>query len=175
MSVYPVGAQVQRRATLSDDEVYRYTLTRAWASEGTVLRVVMLNPSTADATLDDPTIRRCVGFAVKLGHAALIVYNLYAFRATRPSDLWRGQDAVGPVNDSVLMSAAADAHANSAPMVAAWGVGAKDDRVRQVLAMTDGVQWVSLGPACLSGAPRHPLYLAADTQLQRWPAVGAKR
>jgi hypothetical protein len=84
-----------RGATLSDCGRYRYRLWRRWADGPTVL-FVMLNPSTADADVDDPTIRRCIGFARSWGAGALEVVNLYAWRATQPAEL---KAAVGPVGE----------------------------------------------------------------------------
>lgn len=60
---------------------------------------VLLNPSTADAEVDDPTLKRCIGFARAVGMDALTVVNLCAFRATRPADLWRAPDPIGPEAD----------------------------------------------------------------------------
>lgn len=101
-------------AKISDCGQYRYTLTRGDAPR---LCFVMLNPSTADATLDDPTIRRCLGYAKREGCAGLEVLNLYALRATNPADLWKHHDPVGPDNDRELYWAAS----RYMRMVAAWG------------------------------------------------------
>ena len=113
-------------ARFSPCGAYRYHLTRRWA-EGEMLTFVMLNPSTADADLDDPTIRRCIGFARREGAAGLQVVNLFAYRATKPKDLWAAravQNIVGPENERVLEDAAASA--NSFPLVCAWGAAAGD-------------------------------------------------
>ncbi len=79
---------------------YRYTLSRTWdtlTGVGTVV-FVMLNPSTADEHVDDPTIRRCISFAKAAGFAGLYVVNLFAWRATKPADLWAADDPVGRWN-----------------------------------------------------------------------------
>jgi hypothetical protein len=115
----------------------------------------MLNPSTADAERDDPTIRRCGGFARAWGFGAMTVVNLFALRATDPARLRRARDPIGRDNDRHIAEAAAGADA----LVLAWGIhGALRDRDRAVLALLS-----ELRPSCLGltrgGHPRHPLYL----------------
>jgi hypothetical protein len=140
-------------ARLSDCGAYRYTLTRRWANDGPTATFIMLNPSTADAEQDDPTIRRCLGFAKALGCGRLIVGNLYAYRATKPADLWLAADPVGPDNDATL-AALAD---TDGPLIAAWGINAKPARVGAALTLL-GPKLTALG-VTKQGAPRHPLYL----------------
>lgn len=172
MSVYPIGAKVQRNAKMSDDEAYCYSLTRAWADKGSVMRVVTLFPTLGNPIEDDTLTQTLAARAAKLGHAAVMIFNLYALRVARPVDLWKdGVDAIGPMNDRVIMEAAAEAHTKNAPMVAAWGAGAKDDRIRHVRLMTDGIRWVTFGPLMPSGHPRHPLFLEAGSTLTAMPAV----
>lgn len=160
-------APLVKRATISADGLYRYTLSRTWDWNGPVwsLAFIMLNPSTADAELDDPTIRRCMGFARTFGYGGLVVVNLYAFRATKPADLWRAADPVGPENDEYLAALLADRAAHGVPTIAAWGAHAKPDRVRQVLDMPGAERLVCLGHT-KHGAPRHPLYLRGDSQMR---------
>ena len=120
---------------------------------------VGLNPSTADEEADDPTIRRCVGFARDWGFARLDVVNIYAFRATDPRALWAADDPVGPENDRVLAQVVGSADL----VVAAWGVQARRDRVRDLAGILARVPLYALGVA-KEGAPRHPLYVRADAQ-----------
>lgn len=145
---------------------YRYRLWRRWA-DGPQALWIMLNPSTADAAKDDPTIRRCVAFATSWGCGGIVVANLYAWRATSPEDLWRaerndGQNIVGPENDAVIAAALRDPATGT--RIAAWGTHAKSDRVAEVWALVDDAR---VGLVCLSrsrsGAPRHPLWLGSDT------------
>lgn len=153
-------------ALISDDGWYRYWLTRRW-NTGSVATFVMLNPSTADASLDDPTIRRCIGFAKAWGCGALSVVNLYAFRSTDPKGLWIAEDPVGPDNDDHLSAAALGAAISGWPLVAAWGANAKPDRVSHVLALPGMDALTALGTT-KDGAPRHPLYLRADAVRMPW-------
>lgn len=144
-------------AVLSPCGRYRYSLTRTFfTGRGRVL-FVMLNPSTADAETDDPTIRRCIGFARKWGFQRLDVANLFAWRATDPQELRRAIDPVGPENDRRLMmlSSCADA------VIAAWGAqGSYRNRATEVLGLLEGtVEHLGL---TRQGHPKHPLYLRAD-------------
>lgn len=161
--------QAPSYARISDDGVYRYTLGRQWVGGDGTAVFVMLNPSTADAATDDPTIRRCIGFAKTLGCGGLHVVNLYAYRATRPADLWLATDPVGPENDKVLRAAFLTAYGEGSPVIAAWGVNAKPSRARAVglLATSAGVGLSALG-VTKAGAPRHPLYLRSDALLTPW-------
>ncbi len=144
-------------ATLSPDGLYRYRLRRAWGVDNWV-NFIMLNPSTADADQDDPTIRRCIGFARRWGYDGLIVTNLYAYRATKPKVLRTVADPVGPDNDTHLLACSLDR-----PVVAAWGANADPARVAAVLELLPGDIY-TLG-LTKDGQPRHPLYVRADTDV----------
>lgn len=89
-----------KSAVLSADRRYRYGLFRIWDLERPLAMFVGLNPSTADETDDDPTIRRCVRFASDWQYGGLIMANLFAYRATSPRDLPDGEEAVGALNDA---------------------------------------------------------------------------
>ncbi len=146
-------------AYFSECRTWRYSLTREVApltGEGTV-SFIGLNPSTADATTDDPTIRRCIRFARDWGFARLKMLNLYAYRATTPRELKCASDPVGPDNDHVLALAVGF----SDLIVCAWGVNADAERAARVLAFY-------AAPHCLGvtkdGMPRHPLYVRANAR-----------
>lgn len=155
-------------AIISDDGLYRYQLTRRWGP-GAVVGFVMLNPSTADAEQDDPTIRKCIGFARRWCYDAITVWNLYAYRATKPTDLWKAADPVGPDNDFYL-GIGLDFMADYAqgPIVAAWGANAKPDRVKQFRALAEGRKTGCLG-FTKAGQPLHPLMLSYERLLLGWP------
>lgn len=162
---------LSRTAVISGCGQYRYRLGRSWAADtspGRTVAFVMLNPSTADAMVDDPTIRRCVGFARDWGFAALEVVNLLAYRATNPRDLVAVRDPFGPYNPGHL----ADAVREADLVVAAWGASfpqqlAWSVDVTAALLRDRGAHHLGLTAA---GHPRHPLYLRADTQPVRWVA-----
>lgn len=150
-------------AVLSECGTYRYRLWRRWG-DGTALLFVMLNPSTADATADDATIRRCIRFAQAHGHGAVEVVNLYAYRATDPKDLRRAGYPVGPDNDEHTVAAAREA----AEVCVAWGANVRDlERPQIVLPM---LRKLGVSLQCLritrSGFPQHPLMLPSSYRLQ---------
>lgn len=163
---------VERSAVLSPCGLYRYSLSRIWDRLTPPVLFIMLNPSTADAEQDDPTIRRCMGFAQRWGAGGVRVVNLFAWRATRPADLKRahylqasivgdprGYPIVGP-NDSALISMAADA----GRIIAAWGAWPGPfDRTHQVAGLLDGRHVEALALTS-KGAPRHPLYVRGDVE-----------
>lgn len=141
------------------DGRYRYLLWRRWAEADSLL-FIMLNPSTADAERDDPTIRRCIGFARSWGFGGVEVVNLFAWRATLPRALARARDPVGPHNDRAISQAVARSRA----VIAAWGVhGALGDRDEQVAQLLAATRLRCLG-LTRDGAPRHPLYVAGKVR-----------
>ena len=173
---------IRRAAVIDATGEYRYVLYRWWCdemacrwrvpSETFAVPVVpfvlwvMLNPSTADAEIDDPTIRRCIGFTRVWGYEMLAVVNLFARRCTDPKQLVGG-DPVGPLNDTWIAQEAGQA----ARIIAAWGaneqVTRRDQSVKVILndeAVCDRVE--DLGRT-KSGHPRHPLYVPAD----QWPEL----
>ena len=156
---------VEASAVFSADRLYRYALRRIWSS-GPVMSFVMLNPSIANETENDPTIRRCMAFARAAGCAGLAVVNLYAWRSTVPGGLRTAADPVGPDNHRWL----ACALAQPGPLVAAWGALAERRRVSEVLELVGRRELQCLGVTA-HGQPRHPLYVRADTPLQSWPTA----
>ncbi len=153
-------------AVISDDGVYRYLLTRSRAA-GPDLTFIMLNPSTADDRVDDPTIRRVLGFAWREGAGRLVVVNLYGLRATDPKELARHPEPVGPRNDEFIRL-----HCQPrALVVAAWGNsgGLRAAYVTDMLTAR-GVRLMCLGRT-RSGEPRHPLYVRGDKPLEPYAAV----
>ena len=80
-----------KSAEFSPDKVYRYELWRIWDEALPVCMFIGLNPSTADETVDDPTIRRCINFAKEWGYGQLVMTNLFAFRATKPAEMMRAR------------------------------------------------------------------------------------
>lgn len=153
---------VTRTAGLSEDGTFRYWLGRRWA-DGSVCVFCMLNPSKADHLVDDPTARRCVGFARSWGCGGLFIINLYALRATDPAALWKHSDPVGPENDRWLTDYAELADRQGWPLIAAWGANARTGRVAAVLDLPGMDQMQHLG-LTKAGAPRHPSRLRAGAE-----------
>lgn len=160
-----------KTATLSDCGRYRYRLGRAWDETLPRLGFVMLNPSTADADVDDPTIRKCMGFAERAGCGGIEVVNLFAWRATDPRALRAAGYPVGPLN----IAAIADMLGAVPRVVCAWGANARGTigqnqselalslirargRTPEVLRLLD------------DGTPAHPLMLPYACQpAPMWP------
>lgn len=155
-------------ATFDRDGLYRYELTRTWDETLPSVTWIMLNPSTADAHTDDPTISRVVGFSRNWGYGSAHVVNLFALRATSPSELRRATNPVGPDNDLVLT----EVFGHDTPVIAAWGnQGAirnpttDEPRCQEVWRLLDDR---STEVWCLGltrrGQPTHPLYLPGDSR-----------
>jgi hypothetical protein len=153
-------------ADLSPCGHYRYRLSRRWDDAAPRLLVVMLNPSTADETLLDPTATRCLLRARALGFGAVELVNLFALRATDPRALRGADDPVGPGNDAAIMEAAEQADA----ILCAWGArGAFLGRGAAVARMLRGCgrPLLHLG-LTRCGQPRHPLYVPLATIPSAW-------
>lgn len=150
-------------AVISDCGQYRYKLTREWGSGPTCV-FIMLNPSTADASEDDPTIRRCISFARREGCGGLTVMNLFAYRATSPDDMMRAVDPVGPQNDEYLRSVLV---ANYSPIIAGWGAHGKFMSRDKAVSALLGDKLECLGTT-KTGQPRHPLYIRSDAPRLPW-------
>jgi len=163
------GIHGDATATFDPTRAYRYRLSRTWDPTGPVVTFVMLNPSTADAEVLDPTVRRCLGFARAWGFGSLEVVNLFAFRATDPRDLLRADAPVGPANDRAILGAVSAADR----VVVAWGArGAHLGRAAAVAGLLHAGPSRPLGLGTTKGGqPRHPLYVRADTRPSRWSAT----
>jgi hypothetical protein len=152
-----------RLAVISPCGLYRYSLRRALDMHGMrQILWVMLNPSTADATQDDPTIRRCIGFSKAWGFAELAVVNLYALRSTDPKALWSASDPIGPDNDDHIRKLAEC----SDMTVCAWGQpGPVKERALHVRGLLPEAHCLKLNK---DGSPGHPLYLPKVLTPQVW-------
>jgi hypothetical protein len=156
-------------AVMSKCGLYRYRLDRRWG-DGPTCGFIMLNPSKADADVDDPTIRRCIGFARREGCGALMVGNLFAFRATNPEVMADAEDPFGPENRHFLMNMVERV---DGPLIAAWGSHwMADDAVSEWVRSAGGSRLLCLGRTKV-GAPRHPLYVRADAPLMPFERVTA--
>ena len=158
-------------AQFSECRRYRYSLTRAWAA-GPVVTWIMLNPSSADETRDDPTIKKCIGYSLNQGFAGLVILNLFGFRSTYPHSLMTIDDPVGPRNDAALSTQVGA----RTPFVCAWGnepfrsaaVARKlGPRVFDVLRTLAGEDLRVLKLTEL-GQPAHPLYLKSSLRFTPW-------
>lgn len=157
---------MKKSAVISPCGNYRYWLEREWNPDLPKVAFLMLNPSTADGREDDPTIRRCIGFAKSWGYGGFVVVNLFAVRSADPSILKDHDDPVGKSNDSWVRHAIEV----SDEVVCAWGSHKfAFDRACEVLAMMKGARTVAL-KVTKGGSPGHPLYIKADaSRVPYWP------
>lgn len=153
-------------ALFSEDGVYRYLLTRRWDDRPAVVWV-MLNPSTADAFVLDPTVRRCVGFTKSWGWGGIQVVNRFGLRSTDPKALKVHADPIGKDNAAAIIDAIATK--DTALVVAAWGADPSVD-ANFAPSLADLCAGLGKPLRCLGrtakGAPRHPLYVRGDQPLE---------
>lgn len=150
----------------SADRQYRYTLWREWLLGEGYAMFIGLNPSTADELNDDPTVRRCIGYAESWGFKGLMMTNIFAYRATDPVQMMRQFDPVGPANDAHLRLMAK----NAGVVVAAWGAhGIHMSRGSQVRRMLEPLHYLKFTK---SGQPQHPLYLPKILRPTLWSSDG---
>ncbi len=157
---------MHKSAIISDCGQYRYKLSRCWDENESQLVFVMLNPSTADAEEDDPTIRRCMGFAEGFGYGGIHVINLYALRSPSPSVLKQHPDPVGPDSGQHWHHTVRDYDTDC--VICAWGAQkGVEQRVNHFVSLAE---WAGVDLKCLGvtkgGAPKHPLYLAKTTAME---------
>lgn len=161
-------SEIIRGAHLSKCGRYRYRLTRRWGEEGEPqVCFIGLNPSTADADIDDATVRRWIGFCQRWGYSGFVTVNLYAFRATQQADLKKATNPVGVDNDLWIRESAI----NSDKVVCCWGGGKFHElrayEVRRML-ISSGIAPYCFGKTSEASGrqPKHPVRLAYSTQLE---------
>lgn len=151
-----------RRTVFSSDRVYRYALWREWIGGEGYAMFIGLNPSTADETIDDPTVRRCIGYAKAWGYGALCMTNIFAYRATDPKDMLAVAYPIGAENDATLLSIADGAGIR----VAAWGV--HGTHLRRDVAVKSIMPAMHVLKVTKDGHPGHPLYLPKALEPIEW-------
>lgn len=149
-------------AQFSEDKRYRFSLWRVWDGSKPLIHFVLLNPSTADDTTNDPTVERCQRRADMMGYGGLIVTNIFAFRSTDPKELKKCREPIGFCNDSHIM----DAARLCKETIVGWGKhGEYLDRGRRVL---DLLKFWKIPVGALKinkgGTPAHPLYISYDVK-----------
>ena len=155
-------------AYFSQCGLYRYLLWRRWAHGSKVRQamIIGLNPSMADEFQNDPTIRRCIQFAKDWGYGGLVMANVFAYRATRPVDLFAAKDPIGCKNDRLIQDVLKDCDV----VIAAWGNHCPTERQNAIAAMIEEPLY------CLgcnqNGSPKHPLYLPKTTKLRPYSCNG---
>lgn len=157
---------IENDAVISDCGKYRYLLRRTWDGKKPRALIVMLNPSTADARKDDPTIRSCVRLTSALGYGSMEVVNLYGLRATDPAELQKADDPQGPNNERVVIAAINRCDV----VICAWGAHAMAERHHTFL--LGHIRSRRPAAYCFGktkhGAPKHPLYVKSGTALETY-------
>lgn len=149
-------------AEFSPCRAYRYILRRRWDSRPPV-GFILLNPSTADERADDPTIRRCIGYAKGWGYGGIVLGNLFALRSTDPRGLRSCADPIGPSNNKALFAIAKEIGRGT--IICGWGShGSYMNRGAEIRRLMRD-EWRARPQALAltkAGEPGHPLYLRAD-------------
>jgi len=156
------GLLVNKNATFSDCQKYRYALSRTWNGKKKTILFIGLNPSTANEKIDDPTIRRCINYAQNWGYGSLLMVNLFAYRATMPSELKNVKNPIGNDNDLHIIELSKKADI----AVAAWGnEGNLLNRDKEVKKILPNLMCLKINK---SGQPSHPLYQKKDLKLIKY-------
>lgn len=155
---------LERDAVISECGRYRYLLRRTWSHDKPRALFIMLNPSTADAEVDDATIRSCIRLSREAGYGSFEVVNLFGLRATDPAKLARADDPIGPKNECV--SAAALVRCDIG--ICAWGAHpmARSKSTFVVPLIRSYRPAAYCFGVTKTGAPKHPLYIKSGTPLQ---------
>lgn len=142
-----------KNAIFSTCRDYRYVLWRQW-TKGCSVVFIGLNPSTADETKDDPTIRRCISYAKEWGYSGIFMLNLFAYRCTNPKELRLVEHPIGIENDRYL-----EKYLSISLNIACWGTGGlQENRGQKVIELLGRENLMCLGQT-KDGHPKHPLYL----------------
>ena len=147
---------MEKKANISKDKIYRYTLSRTWDSIKPTVLFIGLNPSIADENIDDPTITRCINFAKDWGYGTLLMANLFAFRSTYPKEIYLIDDPIGKDNDHYILECVKQ----SDLIIACWGNnGTYMDREKIIKELVPNLYCLQKNK---NGTPHHPLRLPRD-------------
>ena len=147
---------MEKKANISKDKIYRYTLSRTWDSTKPTVLFIGLNPSIADENIDDPTITRCINFAKDWGYGTLLMANLFAFRSTYPKEIYLIDDPIGKDNDHYLLECVKQ----SDLIIACWGNnGTYMDREKIIKELVPNLYCLQKNK---NGTPHHPLRLPRE-------------
>ena len=147
---------MEKKANISKDKIYRYTLSRTWDSTKPTVLFIGLNPSIADENIDDPTVTRCINFAKDWGYGTLLMANLFAFRSTYPKEIYLIDDPIGKDNDHYILECVKQ----SDLIIACWGNnGTYMDREKIIKELVPNLYCLQKNK---NGTPHHPLRLSRD-------------
>ena len=147
---------MEKKANISKDKIYRYTLSRTWDSTKPTVLFIGLNPSIADENIDDPTVTRCINFAKDWGYGTLLMANLFAFRSTYPKEIYLIDDPIGKDNDHYILECVKQ----SDLIIACWGNnGTYMDREKIIKELVPNLYCLQKNK---NGTPHHPLRLSRE-------------
>ena len=147
---------MEKKANISKDKIYRYTLSRTWDSTKPTVLFIGLNLSIADENIDDPTITRCINFAKDWGYGTLLMANLFAFRSTYPKEIYLIDDPIGKDNDHYILECVKQ----SDLIIACWGNnGTYMDREKIIKELVPNLYCLQKNK---NGTPHHSLRLSRD-------------
>ncbi len=147
---------MDKEAVLSTDKKYRYILKRIWDDKLQKVAIIGLNPSTADAKNDDPTIKRCIEFVKSWGYGGFYMLNLFAFRATNPKEIYKVNNPVGEENEKHILEIISKVE----KVICAWGnEGEHLNQSKKILSLIETPFCLKIN---LSGEPSHPFYLKSN-------------
>lgn len=152
---------MKKDAVLSECSQYRYSLSRIWDETKPIIGFIALNPSTADHVEDDRTISRCINFSKLWGFGGFYMLNLFAYRATKPSDMMQSDSPIGSENNKYIL----ELNNKVEKIVVCWGdKGRHKSRAREVIKLlsNNDLYCISINN---SGEPKHPLYIKGDAKL----------
>lgn len=151
-------------AIISECEKYRYFLSRSWIGHGKKICFIGLNPSTADASFDDPTIRRCVDFSKRFDGSHLLMVNIFAYRSTNPKFLEDIDDPFGEKNSYWIDYALSEADI----IISAWGNNKLAATHARAIVPEKFHQILNCLDYNKNNSPKHPLYVKKDTELKKF-------
>lgn len=158
------GSGQSATATFDGSYSYRYLLTRTWDGRLPSVTFIMLNPSRADAAMNDPTIARSMSLSRSMGFGSLEVVNLFALLTPYPEELSKSESPIGPLNDEFIAASVL----RSSKTVIAWGNwGALKGRDREVLALLSKQKLYAFA-VTMKKQPKHPLYVPGSVRLIEW-------
>lgn len=150
---------IKKDAYIDSTKKYRYLLTRKWDTKKPDVTFIMLNPSTADAFEDDPTIINCCKLSKEWGLGGIEVINLFAYRSSKPDELKKALDPIGPENNEHIIKAIK----SSSLTIAAWGNhGTFLNRDKEVIDLVNNYCDLYCLLVNKTGCPTHPKNLSVD-------------
>ncbi|MDY8137584.1 DUF1643 domain-containing protein [Aquimarina sp. 2201CG5-10] len=152
---------MKKGAIISECGKYRYRLWRIWDESKPKVMFIMLNPSLADAERDDPTIRRCINFAISWGFGGIYVGNIHPYRSTDPRKLKKVMNTYGKNNVVHIVSMLDKCQV----VVCAWG---NNERPPEYFKELSKLHYLELSK---NGTPKHPLYLKADLKPKKYRLI----